>query len=242
MFIKSLIPFLLSAAVLSPINAPDKVLNENQLRDIFPDTNLRTVVKRYIPADEMTINKIKSLDGEFYASGEHIKDLKGISLLENIDEFVFWNNAIKKLPEEMKDLKDCDSINLGSNYLTDDKVLSELERRGIKVDSDLNFIGNRDDQYKLKIKLNKIGLLVGSKVDLRSVINKNISDYEKYWEVTDKLSKDLKLDIVSEDKSIADLDGMVLIGKKAGTTKLKIAIDSRNNSELQNVVVEVVVK
>lgn len=45
MNLANLIPFIISAAALSPINSNDKVLSENQLKDIFPDANLRAVVK-----------------------------------------------------------------------------------------------------------------------------------------------------------------------------------------------------
>lgn len=89
MNLANLIPFIISAAALSPINSNDKVLSENQLKDIFPDANLRAVVKRYINPDEMTISNIKALDGEFYATGESISNLKGISYLENVDNFIF---------------------------------------------------------------------------------------------------------------------------------------------------------
>ncbi len=37
----------------------------------------------------MTISNIKALDGEFYATGESISNLKGISYLENVDNFIF---------------------------------------------------------------------------------------------------------------------------------------------------------
>lgn len=35
MNLANLIPFIISAAALSPINSNDKVLSENQLKDIF---------------------------------------------------------------------------------------------------------------------------------------------------------------------------------------------------------------
>ncbi|WP_027702032.1 hypothetical protein [Metaclostridioides mangenotii] len=240
MILNAFLPLLISVSALSPVNSTDKALTESQLKDIFPDANLRTVIKRYIHPDELTISKIKSLDGEFYASGEKITNLEGISYLENIDDFVFWNNNIKELPKEITELKDIDSLNLANNYITEPNVINELKEKGVKVNSDLNFINLEENQYKLDTKHNSINIAVDEKFDLRNVLSKNIDDYYKHWETTDELPKDLNL-IVTADNDVVSIDNMMITGKKIGKSKIKVEINKDENSS-QIVVINVKVK
>ena len=82
---------ILSTGLIS-IKKDNMPLSQEELEYIFPDDNFRRVVTNYFPNENITLSKLKNLKGEFYASNEQIKDLKGISTLENIDSFVFWNN------------------------------------------------------------------------------------------------------------------------------------------------------
>lgn len=229
MNLANVIPFLISAAALSPINSNDNVLSDNQLKNIFPDANLRAVVKRYINPDEMTISNIKALDGEFYATGENISNLKGISYLENVDNFIFWNNNIKEVPREALSLKDMDSINLANNYLVDDGVVNSLSDNGVNVNCDLNFIDTKDNQYKLDSKYHNVDIAKGESIDLRKIITKKIDSYYKYWEVTDSLPKDLDFDVSVSDKNIISYEGMLVKGNKTGQAVVKVVLSDKND-------------
>lgn len=229
MNLANVIPFLISAAALSPINSNDNVLSDNQLKNIFPDANLRAVVKRYINPDEMTISNIKALDGEFYATGENISNLKGISYLENVDNFIFWNNNIKEVPREALSLKDMDSINLANNYLVDDGVVNSLYDNGVDVNCDLNFIDTKDNQYKLDSKYHNVDIAKGESIDLRKIITKKIDSYYKYWEVTDSLPKDLDFTVSVSDKNIISYEGMTVKGNKTGQAVVKVVLSDKND-------------
>ncbi|MCI9976749.1 hypothetical protein JY742_11505 [Clostridioides difficile] len=229
MNLANVIPFLISAAALSPINSNDNVLSDNQLKNIFPDANLRAVVKRYINPDEMTISNIKALDGEFYATGENISNLKGISYLENVDNFIFWNNNIKEVPREALGLKDMDSINLANNYLVDDGVVNSLSDNGVDVNCDLNFIDTKDNQYKLDSKYHNVDIAKGESIDLRKIITKKIDSYYKYWEVTDSLPKDLDFTVSVSDKNIISYEGMTVKGNKTGQAVVKVVLSDKND-------------
>ncbi|EMJ6202212.1 hypothetical protein KLL85_02085 [Clostridioides difficile] len=243
MNLANLIPFIISAAALSPINSNDKVLRENQLKDIFPDANLRAVVKRYINPDEMTISNIKALDGEFYATGESISNLKGISYLENVDNFIFWNNNIKEVPKEALSLKDMDSINLANNYLIDDDVVNSLSHNGVDVNCDLNFIDTKDNQYKLDSKYHNVDIAKGESIDLRKIITKKIDSYYKYWEVTDNLPKDLNFIVSVSDKSVLSCEDMIIKGNKTGQAVVKVILSDKNDlNTSQEVLITVNVK
>ena len=239
MILNTFLPLFISVTALSPLNSSDNVLTESQLKEIFPDANLRTVIKRYIHPDELTISRIKSLDGEFYASGEKITNLEGISYLENIDEFIFWNNNIKELPNEITDLKDLDSINLANNYITANKVINELKSNGVDVNSDLNFINDVENQYKLDTKHPSIEIKVGERFDLRNVLSKNIDNYYKHWEVTDELPKDLNL-VTNVNNDVLKIDNMIITGNKVGKSQIKVEINKGQKSE--DVIVNVNVK
>lgn len=230
-----LLPFLFAIGISSIGNVclahekieGDEVLAEAQLEDIFPDYNFRNIVKEKVKPNKVTLNNIKALDGEFYATSEKIEDLRGISMLENIDDFIFWNNNIKKLPKEITKLNDLDYINLANNYISTDETLNLLSKKGVKVNSDLNFINNKNNQYKLESKYKEINISKNEKVDLRKIIEKSINDYYKYWEVSNQLPKDLKIYVEIEDESILSESDMVITAQKKGTTDLKIYITNK---------------
>ena len=90
----------------------NKALSDKELQKLFPDANFRNTITRNFKHQEITLNKIASLSGELNANNENIEDLTGISYLENIDSFIFWNNNIKQVPEEILKLKKIKSINL----------------------------------------------------------------------------------------------------------------------------------
>ncbi|MCC0718996.1 hypothetical protein KGF37_10150 [Clostridioides sp. ZZV14-6105] len=243
MNLANLIPFLISATALNPINSNDKILSENQLKDIFPDANLRAVVKRYVNPDEMTISNIKALDGEFYATGENISNLKGISYLENIDNFIFWNNNIKELPREILGLKDMDSINLANNYLINDNTVNSLSNNGVDVNCDLNFIDTKDNQYKLDSKYDNVDIAKGESIDLRKIVTKKIDSYYKYWEVTNSLPKDLNFVVSVSDKSILSCKDMIVKGNNKGQAVVKVILNDKDDlNTSQEVLITVNVK
>ncbi|HBI90980.1 MAG TPA: hypothetical protein DDY58_00260, partial [Terrisporobacter glycolicus] len=113
----SLFILLMLSMGLVPLKNENIPLTKQELTDLFPDSDFRDVIYDYFPNEEITLLKLKSLDGEFYASNEGIEDLTGISTLENIDTFVFWNNHIKTLPNEILNLENVKHINLENNYL-----------------------------------------------------------------------------------------------------------------------------
>lgn len=102
-----------------PNIASNKALSDEDLKMLFPDANFRNVITRNFKHQEITLDKIAALSGEFYATGEGIESLEGISYLKNIQNFVFVNNNIKELPSEILNLKNVKNINLLNNYITD---------------------------------------------------------------------------------------------------------------------------
>lgn len=229
MIFSSVLPMLISINALLPLNNTDTVLSESQFKEMFPDAKMRTVIKRYIHPDELTISKIKSLDGEFYASGEGISNLEGIEYLENIDKFVFWNNNIKEVPKEIDNLNKLESINLANNYITDREIVNKLKSKNVDVNSDLNFIEAEKYQYNLYSKKDSIDLKVGEKFDLKNILYKKIDDYGKPWEVTEDLSKNLNF-VVDSDNDNLKVDKDTITALKAGSSKLKISLNKGNNS------------
>lgn len=209
----------------------DITLNKKEYEHMFPDENFRKVINSYFNNEEITINKLKSLDGEFYASGENIQNLTGISYLENIDSFIFWNNNISKLPDNILYLKDLESINLANNYITEADIINKLKYNKVKVNYDLNFINNEKNQYTLNSKTKTINLKKNEIIDVRNYICKNIDNYYKYWEVANEFSSNINYIIKSSNSKVADIEYDYYIkGLKKGRCSITISI---NNDELK---------
>lgn len=224
---------IVSTGILS-INAQDIPLTNNQLEDMFPDKNFRKVIHAYFQNEDITLNKLNSLDGEFYASGEKISNLTGISYLKNIDDFVFWNNNIKTLPKEITTLSDIDSINIRNNYLTDDTTTKELINKDVDIDYDLNFIENEDHQYKLKSKYKTLNINKGNSVNITDILYKDISTYNKEWEVSNIISDDIILKGIDYDPEILTIDKntLSLEGLNTGQSKVTFKINNNKNSTI----------
>lgn len=204
----------------------DIVLNQQEYERLFPDANFRKVINSYFKNEEITINKLKSLDGEFYASGENIQNLTGISYLENIDSFIFWNNNIRELPDDILHLNDLDSINIANNYITEADIINKLKYNKVKVNYDLNFINNKKNQYVLSSKVKTINLKKNETIDLRNYICKNIDNYDKYWEVNNHLSSNISYTIKSSNNKVADIQHDYYIkGLKKGGCRIIISIN-----------------
>lgn len=247
MKIVTLLPFLLiitifsfgSISVAHESLSSNGVLSESQLKEIFPDYNFRNAVKERVSPNEITLNNIKSLNGVFDATNEKISDLKGISTLENIDSFIFWNNNIKTIPNEILLLNDLDYINIANNYITTDNILNLLSRKGVKVNYDLNFIDSNKNQYLLETKYKNLSISKNESIDLRKVIEKNIDNYYKYWEVSTEIPKDLDLVVYIEDKNIVSENDMIITGKNEGTTVVKIGLNNKNLNQIANISITV---
>ncbi|MBU5336166.1 hypothetical protein [Intestinibacter bartlettii] len=204
----------------------NKALSESELKNLFPDANFRNVITRNFKHQEITLNKIASLSGELNANNENIEDLTGISYLENINSFIFWNNNIKQLPKEILNLKNLKSINLANNYITDSTIINELIKNGVDVNSDLNFIKQGKNQYMLSSKYNKLTLKKGETLSLNKLLYKNINEYEKYWEVTEDISSNIDYMISIQDSKILSLEkNSTLKAESPGTCIVKIALD-----------------
>ena len=231
-FIKSCSIFILLALTTGITSKNNDIpLNKEEYERLFPDGNFRKVINSYFNNEEITINKLRSLDGEFYASGENIHDLTGISYLENIDSFVFWNNNISELPNNILSLKDLELINLANNYITEADIINELENNKVKVNYDLNFINNEKNQYILNSKVKTINLKKNETVDVRDYIYKNIDNYDKYWEVNNEFTSNINYIIKSSNSKVADIeDNYYLKGLKRGTCSITISI---NNHEIK---------
>ena len=234
---------ILSTGLMSTKN--DNIpLSQEDLKYIFPDDNFRRVVTSYFPNEDITMSKLNDLDGEFYASGENIKDLKGISTLKNIDTFIFWNNNINYIPTEIKSLNKVKYINLANNYLTENDVLEALESRGVKVNDDLNFIEDENYQYELRTKTTNLYLSKNEKADLRSLLYKTIDNYSKEWEVTNKINSNTTLYIESNsptNMSVNSEEGICKAGEKSGTYYVVVSL-SKNKLPKPSVIIKTVVK
>lgn len=226
------VPFIVAAATFNSINTENNILNDNELKKYFPDPNLRTVIKRYIKPDEMTLSNIKALDGEFYATGEKISNLKGIGLLENIDTFVFWNNNIKELPGEITNLKDMDSINIANNYIKDNEVVDTLISQNVDVNYDLNFIDGKENQYSLDTKYKTINISKDEEFDLRKIVFKNIDSYYKYWEIDKVIPMDLEYRVSTNDKNIVSIENTKIIGKNTGEAVITVSLGDNSSSDI----------
>lgn len=204
----------------------NKALSEKELQTLFPDANFRNVITRNFKHQEITLNKIASLSGELNANNESIEDLTGISYLENIDTFIFWNNNIKQVPEEILKLKKLKSINLANNYITDSNIINELITNNVNVNSDLNFIKQGQNQYMLCSKYNKLTLKQGESIPINKILYKYIDSYEKYWEVTEEISTNVGFMVSIEDNKVLNLEkGSILKAESPGTCTIKISID-----------------
>lgn len=230
----SLILMLILSTGLISIKNDNIPLSQEELKYIFPDDNLRAVVKDYFPHEDITISKLNNLEGEFYASNEDIKDLTGISTLKSIDKFVFWNNEISSLPPEITTLNKIKYINLANNYLTEINTINTLIDKGVKIDYDLNFISDERYQYELSSKKRHIILDKNEKVNLRSLLKKTIDTYPKYWEVTNVLPSDIDLYIESNNPanmSVDNIKGTCTAGNRKGVYYIVISL---NKDKLPN--------
>lgn len=214
----------------------NKVLTDKELKILFPDDNFRNVITRNFKNQEITINKISNLSGEFYATGENIENLEGISYLKSIQSFVFVNNNIKKLPDEILNLNNIKSINLINNYITESTILNKLIKKGIDINYDLNFIKSSDNQYELCCDCKNITLKKGEKISLNKLLYKNINNrnYEKYWEVTNEISN-INYSVSIYDNKVLNLEHNNKIKAVSfGECTVKISLDDNfyNNSTI----------
>ena len=211
-----------------PDIASNKALSDEDLKMLFPDANFRNVITRNFKHQEITLDKIAALSGEFYATGEGIESLEGISYLKNIQNFVFVNNNIKELPSEILNLKNIKNINLLNNYITDNSVLNKLIKKGIDINYNLNFIKNKDNQYKFESVYKNLNLKKGEKVSLDKLLCKDIKNkkYEKYWEVSDEIPTNIKYVVSIYDNKVLNLEeGNKIKAVSPGESKVKISID-----------------
>ena len=180
-----------------PDIASNKALSDEDLKTLFPDANFRNVITRNFKHQEITLDKIASLSGEFYATGEGIESLEGISYLKNIQNFVFVNNNIKELPSEILNLKNIKNRNL-----------NKLIKKGIDINYNLNFIKNKDNQYKFNSVYKNLNLKKGEKVSLDKLLCKDIKNkkYEKYWEVSDEIPTNIKYVVSIYDNKVLNLE------------------------------------
>lgn len=238
----SLFILLILSVGLVPLKNEDIPLTNEELTSIFPDKNLRYVIYDYFPNEDITLSKLKSLKGEFYASDESIEDLTGISTLENIDTFIFWNNNIKKLPKEILNLNNINYINIENNYLTENNIINLLEKKSVKVDHDLNFIQSENSQYKLCSNKTEINLDKNEKIDLRSLLYKSIKNYDNYWEPSKDLSKSCKLYIQTNNPSLTHISNDSNISfSKEGTYYIIVSL-SNNKYTSSTVIIKSIVK
>lgn len=204
----------------------NKPLSEDELKTLFPDANFRNVITRNFKHQEITLDKIADLSGEFYATGENISSLKGISYLKGIEDFVFWNNNIKVVPKEILKLNNIKSINLANNYITDDEVIDALKAKNIDVNYDLNFIKNKQNQYKLSSYYRDVTLDKGEQISINKLLYKNIKSYDKYWEVSDEISKNIKYMVSIDNTKVINLEDKFHIrAVSPGTSIIKISLD-----------------
>lgn len=238
----SLFTLLTLSMGLIPLKNENIPLSKQELSDLFPDSNFRHVIYDYFPNEYITLSKIKSLDGEFYASNENIEDLSGISTLENIDTFIFWNNNIETLPREILNLKDLTYLNIENNYITENSVINLLEDQNIKVDHNLNFIPQEESQYKLCTNKTKIYVIKNEKVNIRSLLSKSINNYTNYWEPSKELSKNCKLYIETSNPSTTSIskDSSVSFNKE-GIHYITVSL-GENQHKLSTVTIEAIVK
>lgn len=227
---------------LVPLKNENIPLTKQELTDIFPDSNFRDVIYAYFPNEDITLSKLKSLDGEFYASKENIEDLTGISTLESIDSFIFWNNNIKTLPKEILNLNSIKYINIENNYLTESNVVESLEKKSVEVDHDLNFIPSEKSQYELCSNKTNISLSKNEKINIRSLLYKSIDNYANYWEPSKELSKNCKLYIQTNNPALTTISkGGYISFTKEGTYYI-IASLSENKYTSSTVIIKTVVK
>lgn len=111
---------------------PDEALSEEELELIFPDENLRNVIKMYvthttypnpqsIPSIEentVTLNKLKAVK-YLFAVEEGIADITGIGYLYNLIELNLDGNHITYLPEEITQLTKLDKLILSDNNISE---------------------------------------------------------------------------------------------------------------------------
>lgn len=237
----SLFILLTLSTGLVPIKNENIPLTKQELADIFPDSHFRDVIYYYFDNEDITISKLKSLDGEFYASGENIEDLTGISTLQNIDTFIFWNNNINTLPKEILNLNDVKYINLENNYLTENSVIKSLENKKVDVDYNLNFIPSEKYQYELCRTKTNLSLNKNEKVDLRSLLYKSIDNYTKYWEPSKNIHKDHKLHIETNNSNLAYIDNNNISFSKEGVYYIVISL-SENKYPSSTVIIKANVK
>ncbi|MGN1033396.1 MAG: hypothetical protein ACI4PU_08000 [Intestinibacter sp.] len=204
----------------------NKPLSKKELQALFPDANFRDVITRKLKNQEITLDKIENLSGEFYATGENIESLEGISYLKGIEDFVFWNNNIKVVPDEILKLKNIKSINLANNYITENSIIKKLISKNVDVNCDLNFIKNKSNQYELSSYYKNLTLNRGEEISINKLLYKNIKKYDKYWEVSKEISKIMKFMVSIEDNKIVNLEeNFKLKAISPGKCTVKISLD-----------------
>lgn len=238
----SLCVLLMLSTGLVPLKNENIPLTNQELSEIFPDSNFRNVIYDYFPNEDITLSKLKSLDGEFYASNENIQDLRGISTLENIDSFIFWNNNIKTIPKEILNSNNIKYINMENNYLTENNVIELLEDKKVKVDHDLNFIQSEESQYKLCSNKSKINLNKNEKINIRSLLYKSIANYANYWEPSEEISKNCKIYIQTNNPAITSISNDSSISFPKEGTYYIVASLSNNKYASSSVIIKAIVK
>lgn len=208
-----------------------KVLSTKDLTLIFPDEHFRDVVCRHFKNEEITLEKIENLSGELYATGEYIKSIEGISYLKNIEKFIFWNNEIKILPEEILSLDKVKSINLANNFLVEDTITDKLKDKKVDINCDLNFIKDEKNQYSLMAYKDLISLKVGQELELGKAIYRDIQGYDKYWEILMQMPVNTKYDYSIDDKNVISCDGLKIKALSKGESKITLTLDDTNNKQ-----------
>lgn len=217
----------------------DKVLTKEDLKLLFPDANFRdAVIKNFdnrFDNSEITLNRLYNLKGELYAASEDIESLEGISNLKNIESFVFSNNSIKKLPNEMLKLNKIKNLNLLNNYITESLIIDNLIKNGTYVNYNLNFIKDKKNQYKLFCIYQNITLNKNEEIALYKLLYKHAQNYEQYFEIKDDISPNIKyITSIKNDKIVKIKDDCKLKAISSGKCQIKISLtkDFNTNSSV----------
>ena len=215
----------------------NKEIPSRILEEVIPDKNFRQVIINYLKG-ELTINSLENIKGELYASCENISSIEGVEVLKNIESIILWKNNLTKIPDTILRLNNLNYLNVKNNYITESKVIDSLEKRGVNIESDLNFIKNKNNQYNLKSKEDFIVISKDGNVDLKKYIYKDILGYSRVWEITDELYIN-KFEIITENKNIIDVNNMNIKGKNIGTTMIYIKTKEINTPILITLTVKV---
>lgn len=236
------INYIASVKPVGRVEAQENLeLSKDELKRMFPDANFRNVVTNHLKNNKITLENIQNLNGEFYAVNEDIEDITGIKYLKNIEKFIFSNNYIKTIPEEILNLENIKSINLSNNYLTENAILNELSSKNIKVDSSLNFIKNQSNQYKLNSHYEHIVLEKGEKVLIYKLLYKELYNCSYYSDSVNRMPVSLKYQVYADSNIIEVKNDFYLKALKPGYCNIKISLDDNfYNGSTVDISIEVV--